>query len=273
LPAEQRSNLPLAGRVAVVTGVSRRIGIGFAIAKRLLRDGADVLIQGWPQHDLEQPWGADGAGWEGMVAELRDGLPEAAGRLEGLPADFAEAAAAATVIDTAVERLDRPDILIANHARSSAQDLASLTVAELDASWAVNVRATLLLVQAFAFLHAEGEAGTPRGRVVLLTSGQHVGPMPDEIPYALTKGALQQITTTLAKALVERGITVNCVNPGATDTGYATDEERTAVARRHPRGRWGQPDDAARLIAWLCSDQARWLTGQTLVSDGGLYLG
>lgn len=210
--------------MAVVTGVSRRIGIGFAIARRLLGDGADVLIQGWPQHDREQPWGLDEAGWTRLAAELREGLPAGAGRMEWWAADFAEATAAAAVIEAAAERLGRPDILIANHARSSAEDLPSLTVRELDLSWAVNVRATLLLVQAFARLSQAADGGQPRGRVVLLTSGQHVEPMPTEIPYALTKGALQQITATLAKSLADRGITVNCVNPGATDTGYATEE-------------------------------------------------
>ncbi len=258
--------------MAVVTGVSRRIGIGFAIARRLLQDGADVLIQGWPQHDREQLWGADEARWEGLAAQLQDGLPDGAGRLEWLAVDFGETAAAAIVIQTAVERFGQPDILIANHARSSAEDLASLTVRELDLSWAVNVRVTLLLVQAFARLHSVADSGRPRGRVVLVTSGQHLEPMPEEIPYALTKGALQQITATLAKSLADRGITVNCVNPGATDTGYATEEERADLVRRHPAWRWGEPDDAARLIAWLCSDEGRWVTGQTLVSDGGMYL-
>ncbi len=258
--------------MAVVTGVSRRIGIGFAIARRLLGDGADVLIQGWPQHDREQRWGADEAAWEGLGAQLQDGLSDGAGRLEWLAADFAEATAAATVIQAAVERLGRPDILIANHARGSAEDLVSLTARELDLSWAVNVRATLLLVQAFARLHSGAGSGRPHGRVVLLTSGQHLEPMPTEIPYALTKGALQQITATLAKSLADRGVTVNCLNPGATDTGYATQDERAELVRRHPEWRWGEPDDAARLIAWLCSDEGRWVTGQTLVSDGGMYL-
>jgi 3-oxoacyl-[acyl-carrier protein] reductase len=93
--------------------------------------------------------------------------------------------------------------------------------------------------------------------------------MPGEIAYAASKGALSSITLTLADELADRGITVNCVNPGPVDTGWATPELFAAVADRLPAGRWGEPDDAARLIAWLVSDDGRWMTGQVLNSEGG----
>jgi 3-oxoacyl-[acyl-carrier protein] reductase len=102
--------------------------------------------------------------------------------------------------------------------------------------------------------------------VVVLTSGQHLGGMPGEVAYAVSKGAVQQATATLAGELMPRGITVNCVNPGPTDTGWLTDIDPREVM---PLGRWGEPDDAARLIAWLCTDDARWITGQTVNSEGG----
>ena len=89
------------------------------------------------------------------------------------------------------------------------------------------------------------------------------------IAYAASKGALAAITPTLADELADRGITVNCVNPGPVDTGWATPELYAAVAERLPAGRWGEPDDAARLIAWLASDDGRWITGQVLNSEGG----
>ncbi|HEU4347261.1 MAG TPA: SDR family oxidoreductase, partial [Actinoplanes sp.] len=109
----------------------------------------------------------------------------------------------------------------------------------------------------------------PGGRVVLFTSGQHIGAMPGELPYVVTKGALQQVTATLANELAPLRITVNCVNPGPVDTGYADDASREVVARRMPFGRWGRPEDTAELIAWLVGDGGAWVTGQTLVSDGG----
>jgi 3-oxoacyl-[acyl-carrier protein] reductase len=110
---------------------------------------------------------------------------------------------------------------------------------------------------------------TPGGRLVLFTSGQHIGPMADEIPYAVSKGAIQQMTRTLADALADRGVTVNCVNPGPVDTGWANARLHAQVAARFPGGQWGQPEDVARLVAWLVSDEAAWISGTVLDSEGG----
>jgi 3-oxoacyl-[acyl-carrier protein] reductase len=259
--------------VALVTGVSRRIGIGMAVARRLAGLGADLFVTSWTEHDREQPWGADPGGMDAVLAELRSGTPApapgagdpAAGRVEHLEADFLDPEAPDRVLAAAVEAFGRVDILICNHARSSEGDLARLTAAELDACLAVNTRAVLLLVQAFAARHD----GRPGGRVVLFTSGQQLGPMPDELAYATSKGALVAITPTLADTLADRGITLNTVNPGPTDTGYADEAVRERVARRFPGGRWGAPDDVARLVAWLCTDEAAWITGQVINSEGG----
>jgi 3-oxoacyl-[acyl-carrier protein] reductase len=91
--------------------------------------------------------------------------------------------------------------------------------------------------------------------------------MAREVAYAVSKGAIQQATLTLADELADRGITVNAVNPGPTDTGWGIgDQDPTGTM---PLGRWGRPDDAARLVSWLCSDEAGWITGQTIDSEGG----
>jgi len=231
----------LQGRAALVTGVSRRTGIGAAIARRLAALGADLFLCGWSAHDADQPWGADPDG------------------IEVMEADFLDRDAPAAVMAAAVAALGHVDILVANHARSDHLGLADTTADELDAQWAVNARATLLLVQAFASQH-DDRAG---GRVVMLTSGQHRGPMPGELGYVATKGAIHQVTRTLAAELLGRGITVNTVNPGATDTGWATAEQRARVPV------WGKPDDGARLIGWLCTDDAQWITGEVIDSTGG----
>jgi 3-oxoacyl-[acyl-carrier protein] reductase len=252
----------LAGRVALVTGVSRRIGIGFAVASRLGAMGADLLVHSWAPHDAEQPWGSDPAGVEGVLTALRREVPT---KVEHLAADLADPSAPQRVTEAARAAFGHVDVLVCNHARSSAQRLEELTAAELDLSYAVNTRASLLLVRQFAAQHD----GRPGGRVVMMTSGQSLGPMPGEIPYAASKGALEQITVTLADALADRGVTVNCVNPGPVDTGYATGEVHARIARAFPAGRWGEPDDAARLIAWLATDDARWITGQVVNSEGG----
>jgi len=246
---------PLAGRVALVTGVSRRAGIGFAIVRRLVADGASVLAQGWTPHDERQPWGAD-ADTDAALRALGD-------RVRYTEANFAEPDAPRDVVATAAAAFGHVDLLIVNHARSGRARLAETTAAELDAFLHENVRAAILLVKEFAAQH-DGRSG---GRVVLMTSGQHLAPMVREVAYAVSKGAVHQATKTLADELIDRGITVNTVNPGPTNTGWeiATQDPRPAM----PLGRWGEPDDAARLIAWLCTDEAQWITGQVIDSEGG----
>jgi 3-oxoacyl-[acyl-carrier protein] reductase len=242
----------LSGRVALVTGVSRRASIGFTVANRLAGLGASVFTQSWRPHDDEQPWGAD------------------AERLPGhLEADFADPDAPAAVVDAVVDRFGALDIVVAAHARSANQDLAALTAAELDYCFGANVRGSLLLVQRFAEIR---DHSRPGGRVVLFTSGQHLGPMPGELPYIVSKGALQQVTASLAAGLAPRRVTVNCVNPGPNDTGWADRETHRAIEAEFPFGRWGTPSDTADLIEFLVSDAGGWLTGQTLVSDGGFSL-
>jgi 3-oxoacyl-[acyl-carrier protein] reductase len=214
----------LEGRVALVTGVSRRAGIGFAIARRLLRDGSSVLAQGWTPHDANQPWGAD--------SDTSAALAELGGSVRYVEANFADPEVPGAVVAAAVEAFGHIDLLIVHHARSGHGRLAETNAAQLDAFLHENVRAAILLVKEFAARHD----GRPGGRVILMTSGQHLAPMSREVAYAVSKGALHQATKTLADELIDRGITVNTVNPGPTDTGWD-------IARRDPRpamplGRW-----------------------------------
>lgn len=255
------STSSLEGRVALVTGVSRKIGIGFAIARRLASDGADLFIHSYAPYDDLQPWGADSDGMEARLTDLR-----ATGRrVEHLSADLQQPSAPEALMQTACSTFGHIDILVANHSYSFSGALEDLTAESIDAHMEVNVRGSLLLIKAFAAQH-DGQRG---GRVVMMTSGQHLGPMPGELAYIASKGALHQLTQSLSAHLIPRGITVNTVNPGATDTGYATDELYEIVLQQEPLGRWGQPDDAARLIAWLVSDEAQWMTGEVLNSRGG----
>jgi len=228
-------------RVAVVTGVGRRAGIGFAIARRLLDDGYRVLAHSWPESEV-------------------------AGELEAhfVTADLADPDAPAHVISAAVEAFGRVDVLVANHARDSAQTLDEVTAEELDLTFAVNARATVLLVKAFTAASAGGA-----GRVILFTSGQHLAPMTRELPYAISKGAIHQMTQTLADAVADRGITVNAVNPGPNDTGWPSDELREQPTPAFPAGRWGQPSDIAPVVAWLASPESGWVTGQVINAEGG----
>jgi 3-oxoacyl-[acyl-carrier protein] reductase len=250
-------------RTTLVTGVSRRRGIGFAIAQRLLRDdGARVFAHSYAPYDATQPCGADPDGINAVLTALGG----ESDRLAHAEADLADPSAPERLVCHAIERLGTLDALVVNHARSQLGTLAELDANTLDLTWAVNVRAALLLVRAFADQYRSHPEG---GRIVLFTSGQHRGPLPTEIPYAATKGALHQITATLADALTERDITVNCVNPGPTDTGWATPEQDSFVAHHMPRGRWNTPAEAADVVALLLSPDAATITGQVIDAEGG----
>jgi 3-oxoacyl-[acyl-carrier protein] reductase len=266
----RRDPLPLRGRTALVAGASRRAGIGHAVARRLAAYGASVYLHHHVPHDAAMPWGADRI--EDVTASVRAAQGDPAATIVAGPGDLADPAEPARLIGTAVAELGgRLDILVANHALSGSDGvLDAIDAAMLDAHWAVDTRSVLLLVQAYVRHRATLPPRTPGGRVVMMTSGQDIANgMPGEIAYALQKGALASITRSLSTTLIEQAITVNTVNPGPVDTGYATGERYEAVAAHSPAGRWGMPDDPARLIAWLATDEAGWITGEVITSEGG----
>jgi 3-oxoacyl-[acyl-carrier protein] reductase len=168
------------------------------------------------------------------------------------------------LLDAATERLGPVSILVNNAAHSERDGYENLDAATLDAHYAVNLRATALLSVHFA-RRFDGE----HGRIVNLTSGQSLGPMPGELAYAATKGAIEAFTRTLAAEVGHKGITANAVNPGPTNTGWMTGELRRNLAAKFPAGRVGEPEDAARLVAFLASEEAGWVTGQVIHSEGG----
>ena len=262
----RRDPLPLRGRVAVVTGVSRRAGIGYAIARRLAAQGASLVLHHFSPHDRDQPWGADPGGPGAVIAGVTEALADPDATVRHQEADLSDPDAPARLIEAAAATSRFLDILVCNHARSGGDGpLGTLTADMLDAHWAVNTRSSILLAQAFAAQHDS----RPGGRIVFMTSGQDLGPMTPEVAYAASKGALASITRTLADQLAGQSITLNAVNPGPVDTGYAPPEAHEIVRRHFPQGRWGTPDDPARLIAWLVTDEAAWITGQVINTEGG----
>ena len=213
----------------------------------------------------------------------------AGAQLIDIEADVRDPGAPQAVIEYAVRSLGTVDALVCNQA-SSGRDgaLERITAADLDHHWAVDARASLLLVQAYAEHAADrheaepgggsresgGGAGSSgdavlRGSVVLMTSGQGLGPMPEEIAYCTAKAALAGITPSLAAGLAERGIRLNTVNPGPVDTGYMDAATLRAVDAMFPSGRTARPQDPARLICWLLTDDASWVTGQVISAEGG----
>jgi 3-oxoacyl-[acyl-carrier protein] reductase len=253
----------LRGRVALVTGVGRRRGIGSAVCLALASCGADVVLSYWKAYDSEMPWGSDEDEPEALLGELR-----AAGvRAEGVEADLSSPDSPGSLLDAAEERLGRPSILVNTAAYSTRDGFETLDAEALDAHYAVNVRAMALLSVGFARRYPGG----PGGRIVNFSSGQSLGPMPGELAYVATKGAIEAFTLTLAAEVGHKGIMVNAINPGPTDTGWMTEELKREIITKSPSGRIGQPEDAARLVAFLAGDEGAWITGQVIHSEGGFF--
>lgn len=250
----------LTGRVAIVTGAGRRQGIGAAICRALAAHGADIFFTSWPEYDRQHGSGEDPEG----AALLESDLRLAGVRAVHLEVDLAMAGSEVQVLDAVNQMLGSPSILVNNAAHSTLTNYQTLDVAALDAHYVVNVRAMAMLSVEFARRFESGSGG----RIINLTSGQSVTPMPDELAYVATKGAVESFTTSLAPSVAARGITVNAIDPGATDTGWMSPEFKEQLTSAMAFGRVGLPADAARLVLFLASDAGGWITGQVIHSRG-----
>jgi 3-oxoacyl-[acyl-carrier protein] reductase len=249
-------------KIALITGASRKIGIGAAIARALAESGTDIFLAYYHAYDEQMPWGSHPDEVETLLAHLQQQGVRAA----GCNLDLAQAEAPFQLFETAEQALGPVDILINNAAYSVNDGIDSLTAETLDRHYAVNVRAMALLCVEFTRRFGKQHGG----RIINITSGQSLGPMPGELAYVASKGAVDAFTVSLANGVMEHGITVNAVDPGGTDTGWMSDEFKAELVRQSPAGRVGLPEDAARLICWLATDEARWITGQILRSRGGM---
>ena len=167
-------------------------------------------------------------------------------------------------MDTATTRVGPVHALVMSHCESVDSSVLDTTIDSFDRHYAVNVRATWLLLAAFVRQLPSGG-----GSVVALTSDHTV----HNLPYGATKAALDRIVLAAAHELGDRGLRANVINPGPVDTGWMTDQTRAAVLAQQPTGRLGTPTDVANLVRFLLSDQGQWITGQLLYSNGGFPTG
>ncbi|HET8852570.1 MAG TPA: SDR family oxidoreductase [Ktedonobacteraceae bacterium] len=251
-----------ASRLAIVTGASRRRGIGAAVCRALAQAGVDIFFTHWSPYDQRMTWGAE----EDEPNHLQRQLQALGVRCEHLMIDLGTADAPQRIMQ-AVEAQLGPACILVNNAThdDTTAPFDQLDTPTLDAYYAVNMRGTMLLSIEFA----RRFTWPADGRIINLTSGQGRGAMPGKLAYVATKGAIEAFTVTLAVEVAPRGITVNAVDPGPTDTGWMTEEVKRELLPRFPMGRIGQPEDAAHLIAFLASENAGWITGQIIRSTGG----
>ena len=242
----------LDGRAALVTGGSR--GIGRAVVERLARDGAAVTF-GFRTGERAS---------EEVVASVM----AAGGRATAVRADLAESGAAARLWDAADEFAGPVDILVNNAGIGVVRTLAELSDEDFERVMQINLRAVFEALREAARRMPDG------GRIVNVSTVNTVLPGPGISLYAASKGAVEQLTVIAAHELGERGITVNTVSPGATDTDmlreHNSSEGRETMRGMSPLGRLGQPEDVADVIAFLVGPDGRWMTAQNLRAGGGI---
>ncbi|HEY0056826.1 MAG TPA: SDR family oxidoreductase [Pedobacter sp.] len=248
-------------KIAIVTGVSRLKGIGFAICSELAKRNFDIFFTYWTCYDNQMPWKV---GFNEPTL-IQNKILELGVNCEKLELDLSIENSAELLLNEVEKKLGKVSVLVNNATYSTQTDISNFSAIELDKHYEINLKATTLLVIEFIrrFNHKKG------GRIINLTSGQSLGEMSNEIAYAITKGAIETLTKTISQKIASRGITINAVNPGPTDTGWMDEDLTTLILRRSPMGRIGTPKDASRLIAFLASDEAEWITGQIIHSEGG----
>lgn len=238
--------------IALVTGASR--GIGAAIARRLAQDGVQVVVN----------YSRSAAAAEQVVASIT----EQGGKAVAFQADMADVEQVRRLFVEANNHFGAVDILVNNAAISGRGGIAEITQEDFEQHFAVNVRGVLFAMQEAAQRMANG------GRIINISSGAAQSCPPMMGVYSASKAAVEALTKTFAIELGARQITVNVVAPGTTDTEMLHEaipaEFLPQLIAQTPLGRLGTPEDIADVVAFLASEQARWITGQVIAASGGL---
>lgn len=244
----------LSGKVAIVTGASK--GIGAGIAKALAEAGAAVVVN----------YASSKSGADAVVSAIASN----GGQAVAVQGDVSRKSDAQAIVDAAISQFGRLDILVNNSGVYEFASIDEITEDHFHRLFNVNVLGTLLTTQAAAKHLDDG------GSVINISSVVSRITPPNSAVYTGTKGAVDAITGSLARELGPRNIRVNAINPGLIETeGTKTanvvgSEMEQLIIAQTPLGRSGQVQDIAPLAVFLASDDARWLTGETLIASGGL---
>lgn len=239
------------GKVAIVTGASR--GIGRAIAERLARDGAHVVVNYTARADAAKK----------VVA----GIEAKGGRAVAIQADVSQLADVRRLFKETIRLFKRVDILVNNAGIFVYKSLGETTEEDFDRLFAVNTKGAFFAMQEAAKCMADG------GRIVNISTGGTRLDFPGMAAYVGTKGALEQFTRVAAKELGPRKITVNTVSPGYTETDMLSDPSFKAMGEQaSPLKRIGTPKDVAAVVAFLVGPEGGWITGDTIQAGGGVAM-
>lgn len=243
--------ISLGGKVAIITGSSR--GIGAEIARTLANAGAKVVV--------------NYAGNQTAAEAVCAAIAEAGGEALAVRADVSHSTEVRKLFDATVERFRRVDILVNNAGVLLSKKIADISDDEFDRILNINVKSVFYALREAATRLADG------GRVVSLSSTVTRLMLPNYGAYAASKGALEQLTRIFAKEAGERGITANIVSPGPVNTEMFTTGKSEETIKRMAGmsflGRVGEPEDIARVVLFLVSEEAGWVTGQNVSASGG----
>ena len=245
--------------LALISGASRKNGIGAACAIELSKNGWDIALTYWTEYDSTMPWGSI----QEDISIISEKVSQYGARIFCLEADLTNTDTPSMIFEKVESELGMVTALILSHGYSVDKSILTSSIEDFDLHFSINTKASWLLIREYALrFHYESIPG----RILAMTSDHTAF----NLPYGASKGALDRIVLAAAEELKTKRITSNVINPGANDTGWMSSEFKEIVKAKTFQNRVGTPQDTAKLVNFLCSDNGQWINGQLICSDGGV---